>query len=124
MIDILIGLAVVAAVATFWFFVNRPKTQAPIVATPLSTVVSQVSTGFDEMKASFQTELSKVPSLVSSEVVRLTADLEAMTQRALDAEQKLVAQEQAHQAALATVAQRVTAVINSSPELPPSPPAG
>jgi hypothetical protein len=118
--DILIGLAVVALIAGI-VYLAKHHTPAP-VADPKATV-AVVTAGmqgqFDQLREDIGNLLAGVPALVSAEVAKLQADLAEAVQRAQAAEAAAADAKAAHEADLATVAARIAAAVNASPELPP-----
>jgi hypothetical protein len=79
LLDIIMGLGVVGAVAGGGAFLNRNRTKLPAAANVAASVSAQVAD-------SIATEMQKVPALVSSEVVRLNQALADATARAAKAE--------------------------------------
>jgi hypothetical protein len=118
--DIIIGLAIVAVVVLVVFLAKhhvKPGTDPKVIAVGVGSALEQ---GLADLKAHVSEEVSKVPELVSAEVQRLTQARDDAMARATQAEAAKAAAEAAHAAQLAAVANRVTAAIQASPELPVS----
>lgn len=113
MTDVFIGFGLVGAVALIWYLIKH-HTPTPTVAP--AAIANTLSAGIAD---SWETLKADLPAMVSAEVQRLTADLEAALKRAQMAEAQLVADAAAHKAALAAVANRVSAAVTGSPELRP-----
>lgn len=119
MMDILIGLVAVAAIGfVVWLSKHKQTPSVPAAKEYAAAVAGGFEDRFAELKVTVAEEVSRVPALISGEVQRLTAELDAALQRAQKAEADYAAAQAAHQAQLAAVATRVTAAIQSSPELP------
>lgn len=117
MIDILIGLVVVGVIAAVvWLAKHQPKNVAD-ARTVANHVAADTAQALEELKTHFGEELAKVPGMVSDEIAQLRTSLAAALARAEKAEADFAAQAEAHRAALSQVAGRVTAAIQSSPEL-------
>lgn len=122
LVSVLLGLALVGAIVFIGYLAkHHPTTTATDPKAMLATVTAGLEGQFDTLREDFGNQLSNLPALVSAEVAKLRTDLAGALQRAATAEAQIVADRQAHDAALAAVAARVAAAVTASPELPPAP---
>lgn len=115
MLDIGIGLIILAGIALVAWLVTRHHTPTtPSGADLANTLSAAASDSWEALKRD-------LPSIVSAELAQAKAALYAAQQEAAGWKAKLEAAIDAHDAALAAVAARVSAAVTASPELPPSP---
>ena len=111
-VDLIIAALIIAAIAAVWWVVTHHK--APVAVSP-KAIVDTVSAGITDSWAQVKADL---PGIISAEVANLR-EANAVLQAALQAAQdKIAADKKAHDAALASVAARVSAAVTASPELP------
>jgi hypothetical protein len=115
MLDIIIGLAIVAALVGAGYVITHRKPATSTSPANLAQVVS------DAAGASWEVLKADLPAMVSSEIAQLRADKAALTDALNAANAKIAADKAAHAAALSSVAARVAAAVTAAPELPPSP---
>lgn len=110
--DIVIGLAILAALVGAVYAYTHRKPAATVSPANLAQVVS------DAAGASWEALRADLPAMVSSEIAQLRADKAALADALSAANAKIAADKAAHDAALSSVAARVAAAVTSSPELP------
>ena len=111
-VDLIIAALIIAAIAAVWWVVTHHK--APVAVSP-KAIVDTVSAGITDSWAQVKADL---PAMISSELAQLKADKAALTDALTAANAKIEADKKLHDAALASVAARVSAAVTASPELP------
>ena len=112
MTDIIIGLVLLAVIVGIGYVVTHHKPAATTSPANLAQVVS------DAAGSSWEALKADLPAMISSELAQLKADKAALTDALTAANAKIEANKKLHEAALASVAARVSAAVMASPELP------